>query len=167
MGYKRMHRSEVDRSTQQYGLSIGLRMKFLKELASAILDEIQGLAQIHNFNLTGEVNFYDEVRRFEIDLIQCALTYTDGHQCKAAQLLGLNATTLNTKLKHYGIATKRNSNAATNELAFINTVRELHAEANSAVSDVGVVREGPVELDSDCAHIASRNAKAKKTVKGR
>ncbi len=50
------------------------------------------------------VNFYEEVKRFEIDLIRRALEQTAGHQSRAAQLLGLNATTLNSKIKSYGIA---------------------------------------------------------------
>jgi len=50
------------------------------------------------------VNFYDEVKKFEIDLIRRALDQTGGHQSRAAQLLGLNATTLNSKIKAYNIA---------------------------------------------------------------
>src|SRR5437868_10486062 len=49
------------------------------------------------------VNFYDEVRRFEIDLIRRALDRTGGHQSRAARLLGMNATTLNSKIKTYNI----------------------------------------------------------------
>ena len=49
------------------------------------------------------VNFYEEVKRFEIDLIRRALEQTAGHQSRAAQLLGLNATTLNSKIKAYNI----------------------------------------------------------------
>jgi DNA-binding protein Fis len=49
------------------------------------------------------VNFYDEVRRFETDLIRRALDQTGGHQSRAARLLGLNATTLNSKIKSYNI----------------------------------------------------------------
>ncbi|HVF56201.1 MAG TPA: sigma-54 dependent transcriptional regulator [Pyrinomonadaceae bacterium] len=49
------------------------------------------------------VNFYDEVRRFEIDLIRRALKQTSGHQSRAARLLGMNATTLNSKIKTYNI----------------------------------------------------------------
>jgi DNA-binding NtrC family response regulator len=49
------------------------------------------------------VNFYDEVRRFEIDLIRRALERTGGHQSRAARLLGMNATTLNSKIKTYNI----------------------------------------------------------------
>lgn len=49
------------------------------------------------------INFYDEVRRFEIDLIRRALDQTGGHQSRAARLLGMNPTTLNSKIKTYNI----------------------------------------------------------------
>jgi DNA-binding NtrC family response regulator len=49
------------------------------------------------------INFYDEVRKYEIDLIRRALKQTGGHQSRAARLLGLNATTLNSKIKSYNI----------------------------------------------------------------
>jgi DNA-binding NtrC family response regulator len=54
-------------------------------------------------DLSRGVNFYDEVRRFETDLIRRALEQTSGHQSRAARLLGLNATTLNSKIKTYNI----------------------------------------------------------------
>ena len=49
------------------------------------------------------VSFYDEVKAFEMDLIRRALEQTGGHQSRAARLLGLNATTLNSKIKTYNI----------------------------------------------------------------
>ncbi|CAN5403787.1 sigma-54 dependent transcriptional regulator [soil metagenome] len=49
------------------------------------------------------IDFYDEVRRFEVDLIRRALEQTGGHQSRAARLLGMNATTLNSKIKTYNI----------------------------------------------------------------
>jgi DNA-binding NtrC family response regulator len=55
------------------------------------------------FDIGRGVNFYDEVRRFEIDLIRRALEQTSGHQSRAARLLGMNATTLNSKIKTYNI----------------------------------------------------------------
>jgi DNA-binding NtrC family response regulator len=54
-------------------------------------------------DLSRGVSFYDEVRRFEIDLIRRALEQTGGHQSRAARLLGMNATTLNSKIKTYNI----------------------------------------------------------------
>jgi len=50
------------------------------------------------------VRLHDEVRRFEIDLIRSALSRTAGNQTRAAQLLGVKITTLNTKIKRYKIA---------------------------------------------------------------
>ena len=55
-------------------------------------------------DLGGGINFYDQVRRFEIDLIRRALEQTGGHQSRAARLLGMNATTLNSKIKTYRIS---------------------------------------------------------------
>ena len=59
-----------------------------------------------DIDISRGVNFYDEVRRFEIDLIRRALEQTSGHQSRAARLLGLNATTLNSKIKSYNIQTR-------------------------------------------------------------
>ena len=56
-----------------------------------------------DIDISRGVNFYDEVRRFEVDLIRRALDQTGGHQSRAARLLGLNATTLNSKIKTYNI----------------------------------------------------------------
>ena len=56
-----------------------------------------------NVDVARGVNFYDEVRRFEIDLIRRALEQTGGHQSRASRLLGMNATTLNSKIKTYNI----------------------------------------------------------------
>jgi DNA-binding NtrC family response regulator len=56
-----------------------------------------------SIDISRGVNFYDEVRRFEIDIIRRALDQTGGHQSRAARLLGMNATTLNSKIKTYNI----------------------------------------------------------------
>jgi hypothetical protein len=49
------------------------------------------------------IDFYAEIRRFEIVLIKRALRHTRGSQIRAAALLSLNAQTLNTKIKQYEI----------------------------------------------------------------
>jgi DNA-binding protein Fis len=49
------------------------------------------------------INFYDEVQRFETHLIKMALTETAGNQARAARLLGIKATTLNSKIKLFDI----------------------------------------------------------------
>jgi DNA-binding NtrC family response regulator len=49
------------------------------------------------------VDFDEEMRRHEVDLIRRALSATNGHQSKAARLLRMNPTTLNSKIKKYRI----------------------------------------------------------------
>ncbi|MEZ5345908.1 MAG: sigma-54 dependent transcriptional regulator [Pyrinomonadaceae bacterium] len=71
------------------------------ELAQEMIAESSGTSS--QIDIALGVTFYDEVKRFEIDLIQRALEQTGGHQSRAARLLGLNATTLNSKIKSYNI----------------------------------------------------------------
>ena len=60
----------------------------------------------------GAIDFYEEVKRFETDLIVQALTCSAGHQLRAARLLNINPSTLNAKIKQYGIETNTFSRAA-------------------------------------------------------
>jgi DNA-binding NtrC family response regulator len=69
--------------------------------AAAVARDAAGTSS--SIDVTRGVNFYDEVRRFEIDLIRRALDQTGGHQSRAARLLGMNPTTLNSKIKTYNI----------------------------------------------------------------
>ena len=71
------------------------------ELATKMMAATEGMSS--GIDLARGVNFYDEVRKFEIDLIRRGLEQTGGHQSRAARLLGLNATTLNSKIKTYNI----------------------------------------------------------------
>ncbi len=71
------------------------------QAARAVLREGAGAAS--SIDVSRGINFYDEVRRFEIDLIRRALDQTGGHQSRAARLLGMNPTTLNSKIKTYNI----------------------------------------------------------------
>jgi len=64
---------------------------------------VQSIAEGNRLNFEGGLDFYDEVTRFEIDLINRALLHTGGHQVRAAKLLNLKVTTLNSKIKHYNI----------------------------------------------------------------
>ena len=75
----------------------------LKELTLRLLREVQAFGDVHSPSIEGGVDFYDEVSRFEIDLIKRALLQTGGHQGRAAKLLNLKTTTLNSKIKHYNI----------------------------------------------------------------
>jgi len=70
-------------------------------LAREMIQDGEGTSE--DIDISRGINFYDEVRRFETDLIRRALDQTGGHQSRAARLLGLNATTLNSKIKSYNI----------------------------------------------------------------
>ena len=55
-----------------------------------------------DFGIKG-IDFFEEVYRFEIHMITQALERAKGSQTRAARLLGMNLTTLNTKIKAYKI----------------------------------------------------------------
>jgi transcriptional regulator with GAF, ATPase, and Fis domain len=76
----------------------------LKELTLRLLREVQAITEVRTLSLEGGIDFYSEVSRFEIDLIKRALLQTAGHQGRAARLLNLKVTTLNSKIKHYNIS---------------------------------------------------------------
>lgn len=75
----------------------------LKDLVFRLLCEVQSIAEGNTLTFDGGLDFYAEVSRFEIDLITRALLHTGGHQVRAAKLLNLKVTTLNSKIKHYKI----------------------------------------------------------------
>jgi DNA-binding NtrC family response regulator len=57
------------------------------------------------------INLTTEVRRFEREIIERALELTEGNQKHAAKLLGLQTSTLNTKIKKYGLKANRRRTA--------------------------------------------------------
>ena len=75
----------------------------LQELVLRLLCEVQCINDVSPLTIESGFDFYDEVSRFEIDLIRRALLQTGGHQVQAAKLLNLKVTTLNSKIKHYQI----------------------------------------------------------------
>ena len=90
------------------------RLNKIRDLASALMDEAKSLdhenglaetsATVENLNLKSRLDFFEEVRRYEVRLISRALEVTGGNQARAARLLGLGTTTLNYKIKAYEIA---------------------------------------------------------------
>jgi transcriptional regulator with GAF, ATPase, and Fis domain len=70
------------------------------------LDELESLKAVAPETVQGQdcsLRLYDEVRRFEVNLIKSALSRTGGSQTQAARLLGVKLTTLNSKIKRYHI----------------------------------------------------------------
>ena len=90
------------------------RLNKIRDLASALIDEANSLDHenvmaetsetLENLNLKSRLDFFEEVRRYEVRLITRALEVTGGNQARAARLLGLGTTTLNYKIKAYEIA---------------------------------------------------------------
>lgn len=79
-------------------------LKNLRDLTLRLLREVQSIGEVHTVNLDSGLDFYAEVSRFEVDLIKRALVQTAGHQGRAARLLNLKVTTLNSKIKHYNLS---------------------------------------------------------------
>ena len=76
----------------------------LKELVLQLLCDLQRVEEVNSLNIESGFDFYQEVSRFEIDLIKRALLKTGGNQVRAARLLKLNVTTLNSKIKRHNIS---------------------------------------------------------------
>jgi DNA-binding NtrC family response regulator len=81
-----------------------LKFELLHDVALQLVDEIESLGTVRTVNLSRGISLPDEIRAFETHLIQSALERTGGHQTRAAQLLGINLTTLHNKLKRLNIS---------------------------------------------------------------
>ena len=84
----------------------------LVDLASTLLREAESLAHDKEIgdqsdrlalNVSEGIDFYAELEQFETFLIKLALDETGGHQARAARLLNIKPSTLNSKIKLYGI----------------------------------------------------------------
>jgi DNA-binding protein Fis len=84
-----------------------LKSVILKSVAQALLREAQLSLIEHASSGKDSLAFFDEVRRFEINLIERALLQTGGSQVRAASLLGMKKSTLHSKVKVYKIEAKR------------------------------------------------------------
>jgi transcriptional regulator with GAF, ATPase, and Fis domain len=83
--------------------NVDARLNTLRETVLQLLDEVESLAIARPVDIKRGARFSDEVRQFEVSLIRTALGRTSGSQTRAAKLLGLKPTTLNAKIKRYGI----------------------------------------------------------------
>jgi transcriptional regulator with GAF, ATPase, and Fis domain len=79
------------------------KINVLREITVALLDEVKSLGSMRKVEIFDGINFDEEVKNFEILLIQRALEQTGGSQLRAARLLNLKHTTLNAKIKRYQI----------------------------------------------------------------
>jgi DNA-binding NtrC family response regulator len=95
------------RSTQESADQLQAKIRSLHRAASALTSRIEDL-ELFGFMfeppaVESGIDFYEEVTRFERSLIIRALRHTGGSQKKAALLLKMNHTTLNTKMKNLNI----------------------------------------------------------------
>jgi len=76
----------------------------VREAALSLLREVDALRKTNQAGSNEKLGLHEEVQRYEIELIRQALHRTRGNQRRAAQLLGVKVTTLNCKIKRFGIS---------------------------------------------------------------
>jgi DNA-binding NtrC family response regulator len=90
------------------GEKVETNIRTLRDVADALSAAAEVLEtsshdNSHRINVEDGIDLDDEVNRFETELIRRALVRTHGNQKRASALLGLKPTTLNTKIKKFGI----------------------------------------------------------------
>ena len=103
VGSNNLNERQVKRSAELKEL-VGSLSKALDTLESMREVELQQLLTLHSqmFPRDG-IDFYKLTENYERSLIQHALRETKGNQTKAAKLLNLRLTTLNSMIKRYEI----------------------------------------------------------------
>jgi len=102
---KKLHALErIEKINTSDARLLNLKFELLKDIALQLVEEIESFGSLRSVNISRGISLPDELRAFEVHLIQSALERTGGHQTKAAQLLGINLTTLHNKLKRLNIS---------------------------------------------------------------
>jgi DNA-binding NtrC family response regulator len=83
--------------------SLEYKIAMVKKIVLALLSEIEDIQNIQSINIDDCIDLSEEVRRFEMELINKALQLTSNHQARAARILRIKATTLNAKIKRYNL----------------------------------------------------------------
>lgn len=83
------------------------RLEVLTALSQALLREVEVL-RTEKTDTPTEIDLAKEIETYEADLIRSALMQTGGRQRKAARLLNVKVSTLNAKIKRYGILSDGN-----------------------------------------------------------
>lgn len=82
------------------------KLAIISNLVSSLNAAVEELESFDVTRMDEQFDFYQEVERFQINLIKKALRITGGSQVKAARLLKLNPTTLNAKMKTLNLLKK-------------------------------------------------------------
>jgi DNA-binding NtrC family response regulator len=75
------------------------KLATMRELIVSLQGEVENLQMINLPEMDEDFDFYREVERYERKLIENALRMCGGSQVKAARLLKMKPTTLNSKMK--------------------------------------------------------------------
>ena len=75
------------------------KLDSLRSTIRSLLHEVALETQPVNIDPENGIDFYENVERFEIQLIESALEATGGRQNRAAKLLNLRTSTLSAKMK--------------------------------------------------------------------
>ena len=84
-------------------LALEYRLGAINELAHSLLSFMNEIGEASALNLDDGINLHHEVLRYESELIRRALQLTKNHQVRAAKMLNIKPTTLNSKIKRYKI----------------------------------------------------------------
>lgn len=79
------------------------KIDYWRETTAELLNEVKSIAYSTPVRVEEGIDFDEEVKSFEIKLIEQALDRVGGNQKLAAKLLNLKHTTLNAKIKRYEI----------------------------------------------------------------
>ena len=98
----------IHAGTQLHEATLDSRLDALRDVALTLLHEVESLRSLRPPRGSEQPKLSEAVRRFETLLILTALEKTRGNQFRAARILGVKHTTLNAKIKRYGISINGN-----------------------------------------------------------
>ncbi|HEX7174867.1 MAG TPA: helix-turn-helix domain-containing protein [Pyrinomonadaceae bacterium] len=85
-------------------IDLARKVESLREVALSLLKQVEQLEESLSARGTARsTDLHAEVQRFETEIIRDALKKTGGHQRRAARMLGVKVSTLNAKIRRYGI----------------------------------------------------------------
>lgn len=87
--------------------ALARQLSSLRYIALELLDAVESLRIPTDDRSENLISLRDEVQKFETHLINATLVRTRGNQLHAARLLGIKHTTLNEKIRRYGISFQR------------------------------------------------------------
>ncbi len=80
------------------------KVETIRTIARTLITEIETLEESKLDESSQRIDLQEEIRSYELNLIRRALRLARGNQRKAALMLGLRHTTLNSKIKRYNLA---------------------------------------------------------------